>query len=166
MPEDDVIGATKLVVSTLARRKAHAAAAHFADVDAVIVGCDSMLDLDGVAQGKPADAEEVRARWHVMRSRSGILMTGHCLVHPPTGRTVEAVVATTVRFGSPSDAELEHYIATGEPMEVAGAFTLEGFAAPFIDGVDGDPSNVIGLSLPALRSLLATLGVEMVDLWN
>jgi septum formation protein len=162
--EDDVdladVGKAGL---TLARRKAHAVARQLED--ALVVGCDSLLDLDGVALGKPATSEEAISRWHAMRGRSGTLLTGHCVVDTTTGASASEVAATEVRFGSPSDAEIAAYVATGEPLAVAGAFTLDGRSAPFIDGIDGDHGNVLGLSLPLLRRLLAQLDVEITDLW-
>ncbi|QMU75269.1 septum formation inhibitor Maf [Streptacidiphilus sp. PB12-B1b] len=132
---------------------------------ALVIGCDSVLELDGQALGKPADEAEALRRWQAMRGRSGVLQTGHCVIDTRSGRRVSATASTTVRFGTPSDAEVAAYIATGEPLHVAGAFTLDGRSAPFVDGIDGDPGNVIGLSLPLLRSLLAELGVGITDLW-
>ena len=131
----------------------------------LVVGCDSMLLLDGRVLGKPADAAEATARWQAMRGRSGTLLTGHCVIDAASGRRAQAVAATEVRFGSPSDEEVAAYVATGEPLHVAGAFTLDGRSAPFVDGIDGDPGNVIGLSLPLLRRLLASLDVRLTDLW-
>jgi len=133
--------------------------------DALVIGCDSTLDVDGVAHGKPASAEEAAARWRRMRGASATLLTGHCVIDTARPATAVGVAATVVRFGRPSDAEIDAYVATGEPLAVAGAFTLEGRSAPFIDGVDGDPSNVMGLSLPLLRQLLGQLGVAITDLW-
>lgn len=152
------------LVRTLAERKASTVAAR--EPDAIVVGCDSLLDLDGVALGKPGSVAEATERWHRMRGRSGLLVTGHCVVDTRSGRQVSDVAATTVRFGCPSDDEIAAYVATGEPLAVAGAFTLDGLSAPFVDGVDGDPSNVIGLSLPLLRRLLARLDVGVTDLWR
>lgn len=134
--------------------------------DALVIGCDSLLLLDGKTLGKPATAAEAVERWRTMRGKTGVLLTGHCVVDVATGRLAQDVADTVVRFGEPSDAEIEAYVATGEPMRVAGAFTLDGRSASFVDGVDGDPSNVIGLSLPLLRRLLAELGVEVTDLWR
>ncbi|WP_329135836.1 Maf family nucleotide pyrophosphatase [Streptomyces sp. NBC_01476] len=131
----------------------------------LVVGCDSVLELDGLAFGKPKDAAEATARWQAMRGRDGILRTGHCVINTATGRQVSATASTTVRFGTPDDAEIAAYVASGEPLHVAGAFTLDGRSAPFVDGVDGDPGNVIGLSLPLLRRLLAELDVRVTDLW-
>lgn len=134
--------------------------------DEIVVGCDSVLELDGQALGKPADAAEATARWQAMRGRAGVLRTGHCVIDRATGRQVSATASTTVRFGRPDDAEIAAYVASGEPLHVAGAFTLDGRSAPFVDGIDGDPGNVIGLSLPLLRTLLAELGVRITDLWT
>jgi len=134
--------------------------------DELVVGCDSMLELGGEVLGKPRDAADATARWQRMRGQRGVLHTGHCVVDVPTGRLAAAVASTTVRFGTPSDAEIEAYVASGEPLHVAGAFTLDGRSAPFLDGIDGDPGNVIGLSLPLLRDLLAELDVTITDLWS
>lgn len=155
---------TALVVE-LARLKAVAVAGQLAG-DELVVGCDSMLELGGEILGKPRDAADATERWKRMRGQSGTLLTGHAVVDVAAGRTVTGVAATTVRFGSPSDAEVAAYIASGEPLHVAGAFTLDGRSAPFVDGIDGDPGNVIGLSLPLLRSLLAGLGVSITELWT
>ncbi|MFF2652024.1 Maf family protein [Streptomyces sp. NPDC058045] len=132
---------------------------------ALVVGCDSVLDLDGHALGKPADAAEATARWQAMRGRSGTLQTGHCVYDTVTGHHAKATASTVVRFGEPSDAEIAAYVATGEPLYVAGAFTLDGRSGPFIEGIDGDHGNVLGLSLPLLRRLLAELGVGITELW-
>lgn len=134
--------------------------------DAFVIGCDSLLLLDGKTLGKPASAQEAADRWRTMRGSTGVLLTGHCVVDVATGRTAQDVADTVVRFGEPSDAEIDAYVATGEPMRVAGAFTLDGRSAMFVDGIDGDPSNVIGLSLPLLRRLLAELGVGVTGLWR
>jgi septum formation protein len=153
----------RALVQELAERKARAVVETAGD--ALVIGCDSLLDLEGVAQGKPSSRAEAVERWHRMRGRSGTLVTGHCVVDGATSACVGEVVATSVRFGCPSDAEVEAYVATGEPLGVAGAFTLDGRSAPFVDAVDGDPGNVIGLSLPVLRRLLAQLGVGITELW-
>lgn len=164
--DETVVEATepRAHVQELATRKARAVAADQAD--ALVVGCDSMLLLDGQVLGKPADAAEAVRRWQAMRGRTGTLLTGHCVVDTATGRTAEGVAGTEVRFGTPSDAEVEAYVATGEPLRVAGAFTLDGRSAPFVAGIDGDPGNVIGLSLPLLRELLASLDVPITELWT
>ncbi|MDH6580096.1 nucleoside triphosphate pyrophosphatase [Kitasatospora sp. MAP5-34] len=149
----------------LAEAKARVVADGLADGQ-LVIGCDSVLELDGQALGKPADAAEALARWQSMRGRDGVLRTGHCVIDTATGKQSSATASTTVRFGNPDDAEVAAYIATGEPLHVAGAFTLDGRSAPFIDGIDGDPGNVIGLSLPLLRRLLADLGIRLTDLWS
>lgn len=149
----------------LAEAKAAAVAARAEAAGALVVGCDSVLELDGQALGKPADAEDATARWKSMRGRSGVLRTGHCVTDTATGRSVSATASTTVRFGEPTDAEIAAYVASGEPLHVAGAFTLDGRSAPFVEGIDGDHGNVIGLSLPLLRKLLAELGIPITDLW-
>ncbi|WP_431043990.1 Maf family protein [Streptomyces sp. P1-3] len=150
----------------LAEAKAAAVAAQPAAAGALVIGCDSVLDLDGQALGKPADEEDATARWKAMRGRSGVLRTGHCVIDTASGRRTSATASTTVRFGEPTDAEIAAYVASGEPLYVAGAFTLDGRSAPFIDGIDGDHGNVIGLSLPLLRRLLAELDVSITDLWT
>ena len=160
--ESTVTGTPAEQVLELARLKAAAVATDHPD--ALVVGCDSMLELDGVALGKPADPAEAIARWAQMRGRSGRLLTGHSVVDG--GRTVSEVASTVVRFGTPTDAEVAAYVASGEPLQVAGAFTLDGRSAPFVDGIDGCHTNVVGLSLPLLRRLLQQLGVEVVDLWS
>lgn len=149
----------------LAEAKADAVAADLGG-DELVLGCDSVLELDGRALGKPVDAADALARWQAMRGRSGVLLTGHCVIDRRSGLRVSDVGATTVRFGTPSDDEVAAYVATGEPLHVAGAFTLDGYASPFVDGIDGDPGNVIGLSLPLLRRLLDGVGVRIVDLWT
>ncbi|WP_221347735.1 nucleoside triphosphate pyrophosphatase [Streptomyces beigongshangae] len=150
----------------LAEAKASVVAARPEAGGALVIGCDSVLELDGVAYGKPADAEEATARWKTMRGRTGVLQTGHCVWDTAAGRHTSAVASTVVRFGEPTDAEIAAYVASGEPLHVAGAFTLDGRSAPFVDGIDGDHGNVIGLSLPLLRRLLAELGVGITDLWT
>jgi septum formation protein len=132
---------------------------------ALVVGCDSILELDGEIHGKPASVEEARARWARMAGRTGTLLTGHCVIDTVSGREAAGVGATTVRFGSPTPAELEAYLATGEPLRVAGAFTIDGFGGPFVDSIDGDPHTVVGLSLPLLRRLLGELDVRLTELW-
>jgi septum formation protein len=161
--EDGVTGTAREVVLELATRKAQAVACGVDD--ALVVGCDSLLELDGQVLGKPATEAEAVARWQAMRGRSGTLHTGHCVVDTATGASAGDVCSTLVRFGTPSDEEVRAYVATGEPLQVAGAFTLDGRSAPFLDGIDGDAGNDIGLSLPKLRVLLAKLDVALVDLW-
>jgi septum formation protein len=154
---------TAALVTTLATRKAEAVADRSGE--AVVVGCDSMLEFDGRQFGKPSSPAEAKEWLQEMRGRTATLFTGHCVIDESTGHQVTGVAGTAVRFGVTTDAELDAYLASGEAMAVAGAFTLDGRSAPFVDGVDGDPGNVIGLSLPLLRSLLARLDIAIVDLW-
>ncbi len=138
--------------------------------DAVVIGCDSMLHVGGELVGKPGDAGHgPRRRWRAMAGGTGELVTGHAVLRLADGeidRVAEGHAVTTVRFAEPSDAELEAYLATGEPLAVAGAFTLDGLGGWFVEGIDGDPSNVIGISLPLTRRLLAGVGVQVTDLWG
>ncbi|WP_353944406.1 nucleoside triphosphate pyrophosphatase [Streptomyces sp. HUAS MG91] len=164
--EDAVTAPTPAELAlALAEAKASVVAARPEARGALVVGCDSVLDLDGEALGKPADAEEATARWKAMRGRAGTLQTGHCVYDTASGRYASGTGSTVVRFGEPTDAEIAAYVASGEPLHVAGAFTLDGRSAPFIDGIDGDHGNVIGLSLPLLRRLLAQLDVSVTELW-
>lgn len=160
------------VVRVLARAKAE----HVTDLlddrdvtaDCVVLGCDSMLYLDGQLCGKPASVPDARRQWRSMAGRTGQLHTGHCLIQVRDHGVVRVdaeTSITTVRFGVPADPDLDAYLASGEPLRVAGAFTLDGLGGWFIDGVDGDPSTVIGVSLPLLRSLLARCGLSVADLW-
>jgi septum formation protein len=155
---------TTSLVGLLACRKARAVANPAGD--AVIIGCDSMLEFDGRPHGKPGSVEQARSWLRAMRGRTGTLFTGHCVIDERTGREASGVLGTEVRFGVTTDAELDAYLATGEAMAVAGAFTLDGRSAPFIDGVDGDPANVLGLSTAKVRSLLAVLDIPITDLWD
>jgi septum formation protein len=155
---------TAALVGVLAERKASAVAR--LRPDALVLGCDSLLDLDQVSFGKPASAQEAVALWRRLSGREGTLHTGHCLIQAGSGRQVRAVARTVVRFGAPSDAEVAAYVASGEPMAMAGGFSIDGRAAAFVDSIDGDPSNVIGLSMPLLRQMLAELGVAITDLWR
>ena len=154
------------LVRYLAQLKATTVAATEGLHDAVVVGCDSMFLLDGDVLGKPESAEDAIARWKRMRGNTGVLLTGHFLVDVTSGRTAHGVADTVVRFAEPSDDEIAAYVATGEPLTVAGAFTLDGRSAVFIDGVEGDSTSVIGLSLPLFRRLLLELGIEVTALWR
>jgi septum formation protein len=131
-----------------------------------ILGCDSMFDLDGVAYGKPHDVATARERLKRMRGKRGVLWTGHTLIDLATGQQERAVSMAQVTFSDFSDEEIERYLDTGEPLEVAGSFTLEGFGGAFIESVSGDPHGVIGLSLPLLRKLFQRFDVSWPDLWN
>ena len=152
----------------LARAKAAAVAACLPAVraGALVIGCDSLLDLGGRPLGKPASADEAAARWREMSGRSGTLVTGHCVIDAATGRRAAAVAATRVRFGTPSEQEIAAYVASGEPLAVAGAFTLDGRGGWFVEGIEGDHGTVLGVSLPLLRRLLAELDISVTDLWT
>ena len=139
------------------------------DADVVVVGCDSMLLIDGELAGKPADADQAKALWKQMAGRDGTLITGHALRRVAGGTMLAAASGTRssiVRMGRPTPAEIDAYVATGEPMNVAGALTIDGYGGWFVDGVDGDPSNVLGISLPLTRQLLAEVGISVTDLWQ
>ena len=161
--EDIEAISTESLVRELAERKAGAVAPRCPDT--LVLGCDSMLEVDGRARGKPKDESEVREMWRTQSGRVGTLWTGHCLIDTARHVRRSAVAQTSVHFGEPDDEELSAYIASGEPLGVAGAFTIEGRGAPFVVGIDGDPGNVLGLSMPLLRSLLRELGVPLTDLW-
>ena len=156
------------VALLLARAKAEDVVAHLGAEDdgaALVLGCDSVLELDGEVHGKPADAAEATARWRRMRGSSGTLHTGHWLVdlRDPadggSGGLVGATASTVVHFADLSDDEVDAYVATGEPLRVAGAFTIDGLGAPFVAGIEGDHTNVVGISLPLLRELVRELGI-------
>ena len=134
--------------------------------DALVLGCDSVLELDGQPLGKPLDAAEATRRWEAMRGRSGVLLTGHCLHDTATGHVASATAATTVHFADVTDEEIAAYVASGEPLHVAGAFTLDGLGGAFVTGIEGDPHNVVGVSLPLLRELVGELGRSWTDLWS
>ena len=134
--------------------------------DGLVLGCDSVLELDGEALGKPRDAEEAGARWRAMRGRAGVLHSGHCLRDVASGRVAAATGSTTVHFADVTDAEIDAYVATGEPLEVAGAFTIDGLGGAFISAIEGDHHNVVGLSLPLLRELVLELGHAWPSLWT
>lgn len=153
-------------VRTLAERKATVVARRFLAEAAVVVGCDSMLDFAGEVRGKPDSVDQARAWWRSQRGRRGTLVTGHCVVDPGSERQASGVSQTTLHFGHPSDAEIEAYLATGEPLAVAGAVTIDGFGAPFVERIEGDHGTVIGLSLPLLRRLLGDIGIAITDLWR
>lgn len=169
--EDGVdAGSPEATARLLARLKAEAVAARLGEDrlhigPEFVLGCDSVFDLDGTAFGKPADALEAVSRWRSMRGRSGMLHTGHHLIDLGTDRWLSAVESATVTFAPVSDIDIDAYVATGEPLGVAGGFTIDGRGGPFVDRVDGDPHTVVGLSLPLLRRMLADLGVAWPTLW-
>jgi septum formation protein len=161
---------TGLPPADLALRLARLKCAAVADrddlpADALVLGCDSVLELDGEALGKPGDPDEATRRWRAMRGRSGVLRTGHALRDTATGRVAAATASTTVHFADVTDDEIEAYVATGEPLHVAGAFTIDGLGGAFVTGVEGDHHNVVGVSLPLLRDLTAELGRSWTALW-
>jgi septum formation protein len=173
-PEVVVSGVDESTVATpdpeelsveLARLKALAVADRL-DGDAFVVGCDSVLELDGQVHGKPGSAEEATRRWRLMRGRSGVLHTGHCVVDTRTGRTVARSARTVVHFAAIDDAEVAAYVATGEPLGVAGAFTIDGLGGAYVTGLEGDPHTVVGIGLPLLREIMAELGVPWHRLWR
>lgn len=149
------------VVAALARAKAAAAAEEFPED--VVVGCDSMLLLDGALLGKPHTVERAIERWKAQRGKTARLLTGHAVSY--RGQWVVDTVATTIRFGEVSDADIEAYARSGQPLECAGAFTLEALGSWFIDSIDGDPTSVIGLSMPLLRRSLYSFGLDASDFW-
>ncbi len=159
------------VVRILAQAKADQVATNLDDAvaaDCVVIGCDSMLYIDGQLVGKPASADTARSQWQSMGGRSGQLYTGHCLLRLLDGNPVQRVSessATTVHFANPTAADLEAYIGSGEPLAVAGGFTLDGLGGWFVDRIEGDPSNVIGLSLPLTATLLQRVGLSVAELW-
>ena len=156
-----------VVAARLAELKARAVAETVDPADTSwVLGCDSVLEFDGAVLGKPDNADDATARWRSMRGRSGVLHTGHCLVEVATGREVLRAADTVVHFADVSDEEIAAYVATGEPLQVAGAFTVDGLGGAFVRGLEGDPHNVVGISLPVVREMFAELGVRWTDLWN
>ncbi len=159
------------VVTSLAQAKAdavHRTLDPAVATDCVVIGCDSMLYVDGVLRGKPGTPEEAARQWHSMAGRDGLLYTGHCVIrvlHGAAAHTATRAAVTRVRFATPTAAELAAYLASGEPLQVAGAFTLDGLGGWLVDGIDGDPSNVVGLGLSVTRRLLADVGLAIGELW-
>jgi len=172
------LGAVDDVV-VLARAKAEAVARELGPADALVLGCDSLLELDGQTYGKPGSAADAVERWRRMRGGIGVLHTGHWLVDlrsgvggtgtspgTSTGTGTGATSSTVVHFADLTDAEIDAYVATGEPLTVAGAFTVDGLGGPFVTRIEGDYHTVVGLSLPVLRDLLGEVGVSVPDLWR
>ncbi|MCR6705888.1 MAG: Maf family nucleotide pyrophosphatase [Cellulomonas sp.] len=175
-------------VLVLAQAKAHDVAAHLPDElaeadDLVVLGCDSMLELDGEILGKPRDEADATDRWRAMRGRAGTLHTGHWLVDlrepdesapaprpgmlgAGRGAVLGDTSSTVVHFADLSDDEIAAYVATREPLAVAGAFTIDGLGGPFVERIEGDHHGVVGLSLPLLRALLAQIDLPLHTLWN
>lgn len=160
------------VVAKLANAKALSVAAELPDellTDCVVIGCDSMLFLDGTLRGKPGSPEAARAQWESMAGSTGHLLTGHALLRITGGvitHTEGGTGSTKVHFGEPTADDIARYVDSGEPLHVAGAFTLDGLGGWFIDGIEGDPSNVIGLSLPLVHRLVRRTGLSIPDLWR
>lgn len=152
-------------VQVLAEAKARAAASDHAGVADLILGCDSMLELGGEGLGKPRSPEVARERWLRMRGRTGSLHTGHFVI-TSDGRAASATASTEVTFAPLTDTEIDAYIATGEPLEVAGAFTIDSLGGAFITGINGDHHAVVGVSLPLLRVMLGDLGYSWPSLWS
>lgn len=170
----DVAGSPLTVaeeVLLLAREKAQTATSRSGG-GYVVLGGDSMLELDGEAVGKPLTAEKAAQRWRAMRGRTGTLHSGHWLIDDRdpddggTGATLGATASCAVTFAELSEEEIDAYVTTGEPLGVAGGFTIDGLAGPFITSVEGDPHAVVGLSLPLLRELLAEIGISVHELWD
>jgi septum formation protein len=136
--------------------------------EALVLGCDSVLELDGQALGRPDDAAEATVRWRAMRGRAGVLHTGHALrdLSGSGERVAAATASTVVHFADVTDEEIEAYVATGEPLQVAGAFTVDGLGGAFVSGIEGDHHNVVGVSLPLLRELVVELGHSWTSLWS
>jgi septum formation protein len=167
--DESGVRATRVAEQVALLAAAKAAAVAKQEIDALVIGADSLLEFAGRPLGKPADAAEARDRWRRMSGRSGILHTGQALFDVEDGAVVSrdiAVASTVVYFTTPTPEELEAYLATGEPLAVAGAFTLDGLGAPFVRRVEGDPAAVVGLSLTVLRTQLAKRGLAITDLWR
>jgi septum formation protein len=132
---------------------------------ALVIGCDSMLEFEGEVLGKPADPAEATERWQRMRGGSGVLHTGHCVIDTHREVWLGRSAATQVRFAALSDEEIDAYVATGEPLGVAGAFTIDGLGSAYISGISGDPHNVVGISVPLLRLMFDELGFVWHEFW-
>ena len=160
--DEDALLAAGGSVDALAEAKARAVAAHYPDD--VVIGADSMLLLDGTLQGKPHTVDATIARWKAQSGRTAHLQTGHCIIY--RGQVVRDIASTAVHFAEVSGADIDAYARTGEPLECAGAFTLEALGGWFIDRIDGDPSSVIGLSLPWVRRALYSFGLNVSEFWT
>ena len=145
------------MVIALAVTKAHTVREQI-DFPAIIIGCDSTFDVDGISFGKPGTPEIAKERALAISGRSGLLHTGHCIIDTVQGREIADRITTKVTFSEMSNVEIDDYIASGEPLQVAGGFTLDGFGSPFIPVIEGDYTNVVGLSMPFLRSAMSQLG--------
>lgn len=163
--EDDVTGPTADVAQRLAERKAQRVAERLPH-PAVVVGADTVLDVDGATRGKPVSVDQARSWWASVAGRSALLHSGLCVIDTANGRQASGVATTIVHYGTPSEQEMDAYLATGEALAVAGGFTIDGYAAPFVERIEGDHGNVVGLSLPLLRRLLAEIHIEITSLWR
>jgi len=151
------------LAAALAQLKCRTVAGKLDDPHALVIGCDSVLAFENGILGKPDDARDAALRWRRMRGKSGILHTGHCI--RLGGREFVETASTVVHFADVSDAEIDAYVASGEPLRVAGAFTIDGLGGAFVRGIEGDHHNVVGISVPLLRELVAELGIAWTDLW-
>jgi len=169
-PEDVALVLARAKCETVTELLAGQACPQDAPSNSLVLGCDSVLEINGQVHGKPADNIEAIARWKAMRGTSGVLHTAHWLIDDRdpedggTGATMGAVASTVVHFAKVSDDEIARYVASGEPLQVAGAFTIDGLGGPFISGIEGDHHNVVGLSLPLLREMLSEVNVSWFDL--
>jgi septum formation protein len=167
--DESTVNAPRVAEQVALLAAAKAAEVAKGETDAFVIGADSLLEFNGKPLGKPADAAQARERWQRMAGRSGVLHTGQALFDVRDGAVVSrdiTVASTVVYFATPTAAELESYLATGEPLAVAGAFTLDGLGAPFVRRVEGDPAAVVGLSLTVLRTQLSKRGLAITDLWR
>jgi septum formation protein len=163
---DETVGdlGTEEAVAVIAQRKAARVATQRAG--SLVLACDSMLDLDGMSLGKPKSEAEVIDVWRRLSGREAVLFTGHCLIDTSSGAQVEEVARTLVRFGRPTERELRAYASSAGVLDLAGAFSIEGRGGPFVESIDGSPSNVLGLSLPLFRLMLTQVGRSISDLWS
>ena len=163
-PRELALGLAELKAAAVADRVSTGSTAVAPGV--LILGCDSVLEFDGQALGKPGDADTTRARWQQMRGQSGVLVTGHSLIDTANGTRVSKVASTTVYFADIDDDEIDAYVATGEPLHVAGAFTVDSLGGAFVTRIEGDYHNVVGVSLPLLREMVVELGHRWTSLWT
>lgn len=164
--DEDSYSAHSPAALSLVLAKAKAAAVASGLDEGLVIGCDSILELDGRPYGKPADQDEAVERWRLMRGRTGRLVTGHCVVDVATGRQAAEVATTVIRFGRPTEEEIAAYAATGEPLALAGAFSIEGRGGWFVESIEGDHGNVLGISLPLVRRLFDELGYAVTSFWR
>lgn len=164
LPEITSLSPSEMVLA-LAIMKAHTVKNEFECGDsALIIGCDSTFEVDGESLGKPGTRENAITRAKLLSGKSGLLHTGHCVIDTAQGIEVTDISTSRVHFAQMSDEEIENYVDSGEPLQVAGGFTLDGLSAPFITHIEGDPSGIIGLSLPTLRKIILNLGLKWSDI--